>query len=79
MLETKRKFHVILTVSKRYVGDQTTTTKIVLNRTSLVASYPNRYPAPRGLTPQPWMSSGSDHIRSQYAPWWGIYMVGVEK
>lgn len=41
-------------------------------RTSLVALDPNRYPAPRGESAHPVMSSGSDHMRSQYAPWWGI-------
>lgn len=40
--------------------------------TSLVAIYPNKYPAPRGLTAHPGISSGSDHIKSQYAPWCGI-------
>lgn len=35
-------------------------------------SFPNKNPAPLGLYPQPVISSGSDHNKSQISPSWGI-------
>ena len=37
----------------------------------VTTSEPNRYPAPLGDTPHPWVSSGSDHRRSHMGPSWG--------
>lgn len=36
-----------------------------------IVTWPKVYPAPRGETPQPHLSSGSDHNRSHIGPSWG--------
>jgi len=44
----------------------------LISLNSAVTLRPNSHPAPRGLTAHVSMSSGSDHIRSQKGPSWGI-------